>query len=186
MEQITELAGPVLQFKTRAEKVGAKVLVAVNLAEAVALIAQTIAEGETGPIVVPSSLLTQEPIFKSTFQENLQEATSTAVITGAVAGISPGEFGICETGSVVYAVNDPLERQVAMLSVVHFALLYADRLIPDLDTAGARLKELQTREGRRYVSFVTGPSRTADIERVLTIGVQGPKALYVVLINQRD
>jgi len=38
------------------------------------------------------------------------------------------------------------------------------------------------RAGHRYISFVTGPSRTADIERVLTIGVQGPKALHIILI----
>jgi L-lactate dehydrogenase complex protein LldG len=70
-----------------------------------------------------------------------------------------------------------------MFSPIHFALVYAENIVPDLVVAGGKIRELQVQEGRKYVSFVTGPSRTADIERVLTIGVQGPKELYIVLIN---
>ena len=91
--------------------------------------------------------------------------------------------GIAETGSIVYAANARLDRLVAMFSPIHFAMLYAENIVPDLEVAGGKIRELQVQEGRKYVSFVTGPSRTADIERVLTIGVQGPKELYIVLIN---
>lgn len=183
MEKTAELAGSSVQFKARAEKIGAQVLEAENLDEAAALIFQTVKAKGGGTVVVPPSLL-NHPDFQAAFGDDLREATALEVITGATAGISQGEFGICETGSVVYAVNDLLEREVAMLSAIHFALLNADSLVPDLDTAGARLKVLQMEEGRRYVSFVTGPSRTADIERVITIGVQGPKELFIILINQ--
>lgn len=183
MESMAELAVPVSQFKARAEKIGAQVIIAETIEEAAKLIAQTVAAKGGGTVVVPPSLL-NNPAFQTALGEDLHEATSTGVITGATAGISQGEFGICETGSVAYAVNDLMEREVAMLSTIHFALLYTEKLVPDLDTAGVRLKELQMENGRRYVSFVTGPSRTADIERVLTIGVQGPKELFIVLINQ--
>jgi L-lactate dehydrogenase complex protein LldG len=54
--------------------------------------------------------------------------------------------------------------------------------VPTLDEMGRTLSQL-SREGTRYVSLITGPSRTADIERVLTIGVQGPKVMHIVILN---
>ena len=60
-------------------------------------------------------------------------------------------------------------------------MLPAAAIRPGLNEAAALLRELE-RAGHRYVSLVTGPSRTADIERVLTIGVQGPKALHIIVL----
>ena len=68
-----------------------------------------------------------------------------------------------------------------MLADSAFAILSANKIVPGLDEIGAILAQLSA-EGQRYLSLVTGPSRTADIERVLTIGVQGPKALHIILI----
>jgi L-lactate dehydrogenase complex protein LldG len=185
MPQTGELTELATRFKERAERIGAKMLVAEDWGAAARLVAETVSAKGGGVVVAPPGIAS-DPAFKTALGDSLKEATDTASITGATAGISAGEFGISETGSVAYAVNNPLERQVAMLSAIHFALLNIEKLVPDLDAAGAQVKKLQTEQGRRYISFVTGPSRTADIERVLTIGVQGPKELYVVLINHRD
>ena len=56
-------------------------------------------------------------------------------------------------------------------------------LIP---VAGQGLREQQTQGRASYVSFITGPSRTADIERVSAIGVHGPLELHIVLIGGRS
>ncbi len=75
-----------------------------------------------------------------------------------------------------------------MLTLTHFVLVGQDKLVPMLDDAAVMLQQL-ARVGsgqRRYMSFVTGPSRTADIERTLTIGVQGPKTLCVILVAEKE
>jgi L-lactate dehydrogenase complex protein LldG len=109
---------------------------------------------------------------------------SPATLASLGAGVSLAAFGIAETGSVALAAGGRGERLVGMLPTVHVVLLAETDLLADLDAAGARLRAWTTADPPRpYVSFVTGPSRTADIERVLTIGVQGPCALHVVLVG---
>jgi L-lactate dehydrogenase complex protein LldG len=69
--------------------------------------------------------------------------------------------------------------------LTHFVLVRAGTLFSMLEDAGKLLQQL-TKTGpdqRHYISLVTGPSRTADIERTLTIGVQGPKALCVIVVG---
>lgn len=173
------------RFKERATKAGATVLEVADLTEAARTIARMVREkgGEGDGLIVATPDLREDTVFAGEFATPLHPATDEVTVAGSAAGVSPGRFGIAETGSVIYAANDRLDRLVAMLSPVHFALLYADKIIADLEIAGEKVKELQMEQGKRYVSFVTGPSRTADIERVLTIGVQGPKELFIVLIN---
>jgi L-lactate dehydrogenase complex protein LldG len=114
----------------------------------------------------------------------IREAGSPARVADAPAGLSGAELAIAETGSVLLAENALEARVVSMLTLTHFVLVSEDKLVPMLDDAAVMLQQL-TRAGsdqRHYCSFVTGPSRTADIERTLTIGVQGPKTLCVIIV----
>lgn len=118
----------------------------------------------------------------------IREAGSPASVADAPAGLSGAELAISETGSVLLAENTLEARVVSMLTLAHFVLVSEDRLVPMLDDAAAVLQQL-ARAGsdqRHYMSFVTGPSRTADIERTLTIGVQGPKTLCVILVADEE
>jgi L-lactate dehydrogenase complex protein LldG len=115
----------------------------------------------------------------------IREAGSPAGVADAPAGLSGAELAIAETGSVLLADNALEARVVSMLTLTHFVLVREDRLVPMLDDAALILQQL-SRAGsdqRHYISFVTGPSRTADIERTLTIGVQGPKTLCVIIVG---
>jgi L-lactate dehydrogenase complex protein LldG len=92
-------------------------------------------------------------------------------------GVSEMEWGLADTGTVVQDATDPALRLVSTLPEIHVALLPASRILPGLADVLPRLDP-----GRvPYIAFVTGPSRTADIERVLTIGVHGPSRLVVVV-----
>jgi L-lactate dehydrogenase complex protein LldG len=87
------------------------------------------------------------------------------------------EWGLADTGTVVQDATDPALRLVSTLPEIHIALLSANRILPSLADALPKLDP-----GRSpYISFITGPSRTADIERVLTIGAHGPVRLVVVV-----
>jgi L-lactate dehydrogenase complex protein LldG len=113
------------------------------------------------------------------------EAESPASVADAPAGLSSAELAVAESGSVLLAENALEARIVSMLTLTHFVLVHAHDLVPMLDDVGARLAQLTQAgpEQRHYISLVTGPSRTADIERTLTIGVQGPKSLCVLIVQ---
>lgn len=115
---------------------------------------------------------------------SIVEAGTPPEVADAPAGLSGAELAVAETGSVLIAENGLSARVVTMLTLTHFVVLDAADIVAMLDDAGQRLQQLARPgpEQRHYMTFVTGPSRTADIERTLTIGVQGPKALCVIFI----
>jgi L-lactate dehydrogenase complex protein LldG len=95
--------------------------------------------------------------------------------------VALGEFAVAETGSV--AVNEPADdRGRCFLAERLWLLVSESALVPDLDTALQRIGQL-IREGAKHPLLMSGPSRTADIERVLTIGVHGPRALVIVVVG---
>jgi len=119
---------------------------------------------------------------------HISEAGRPADVADAPAGLSGAELGVAETGSVLLADNALETRIVSMLTLTHFVLVSLEALVPMLDEVGTYLQQLTQvgPEQRRYISLVTGPSRTADIERTLTIGVQGPKALCVLVVKGQE
>jgi L-lactate dehydrogenase complex protein LldG len=98
---------------------------------------------------------------------------------GAKVGVSQADWAIANTGTLAQAVDAVEERLVSTLPNVHVAVIPSERIVPDLGALLGKLGPAQS----RYVSFVTGPSRTADIERVLTIGVHGPERLVIVAVD---
>ena len=95
--------------------------------------------------------------------------------------VAAGLFAVAETGSVAVALPRA-ERGAALLAERLWLIVPASELVATLDEALARIGEL-VRGGRPYVTLMTGPSRTADIERALTVGVHGPRGLHVVLVG---
>jgi len=99
----------------------------------------------------------------------------------ADAGISTVLFGVAETGSVVQDATAIEERLVSTLPPVHIVFLDSGKIVKDTATAAQVISRHFT---AGYVSFITGPSRTADIERVLTIGVHGPTRFIVLAVDE--
>lgn len=106
-------------------------------------------------------------------------------IDRAQVGISVADFAIAETGTLVeIATNDAL-RLISTLPRVHIALLWANSVVRRLDDSAPLIRETFQRNGQNCVlSFISGPSRSGDIEMKLTLGVHGPEQSFVVIIDE--
>jgi L-lactate dehydrogenase complex protein LldF len=105
----------------------------------------------------------------------------------ATVGISGANLAIAETGTIVLVTNEGNADLVTTLPPVHIALFGIDKLVATLDDAVAVLRMLP-RSGTgqlmsSYVNWITGPSRSADIEQSLTIGVHGPREMHCVILD---
>ena len=100
-------------------------------------------------------------------------------------GVVRAAKGIAQTGTCIVVTDDESVRLDTMLPEVSVILLSRADILPDLPSAAPFLRAEQTQGRASYVSFITGPSRTADIERVSAIGVHGPLELHIVLIGGR-
>jgi L-lactate dehydrogenase complex protein LldG len=162
------------KFQAGAEAVGAIVKRFTSLAEAVAYVRELAGEGDM--------LATRLP-------EKIGEAFSGVIFAhpekAAHAGlcISFAKAGIAATGTLLLELADPQERSFTALPPVHAVFIEASSLVPDLYALHDILSQELTSAKTAYLSLTTGPSRTADIERVLTIGVHGSKELHVLVLE---
>ncbi len=94
-------------------------------------------------------------------------------------GISEFDWALAVTGTLAQDATDPALRLASMLTETHVALVRTRAILPDLECLLTRVDPRRM----RYLACVTGPSRTADIERVLTVGVHGPRTLVVIAVD---
>ena len=104
---------------------------------------------------------------------------STGNIFDIDVGITTAQGAIAETGTLVLDSSRERNRLVSLVPPVHIAIVDASSIFQTLGEALAFIH--QDGNISPAVTFVTGPSRTADIELTLTIGVHGPQELYVIV-----
>ena len=109
-----------------------------------------------------------------------------ATATGLSSDVARASRGIAATGTCVVATDDEETRLATMLPEISIIVLNASDIVPDLPDIATFLRERQTVGRASYTSFITGPSRTADIERVSAIGVHGPLELVIVLVEANE
>ena len=96
------------------------------------------------------------------------------------AGVSEAIYGLADSGSVVLASSPDEPRARSLLPAVHVSLLREGRILPGL----AELFETVRGDLPSALAIVTGPSRSADIEQRLVVGVHGPGEVHVVLLRE--
>ena len=106
-------------------------------------------------------------------------------LLAADAGVTVAAYGIADTGTLVLCASPGDHRLDSLAPPAHIALLRAGAIAPDLEAAFAQFAADGRFARHSAVTFVRGPSRTADIELQLTIGVHGPGRLYVVVWDDR-
>jgi L-lactate dehydrogenase complex protein LldG len=93
-------------------------------------------------------------------------------------GITEADYLLPETGTIVLHSSAEMPRAVSLLPRIHLAVVRPAMLRPDMHQVFAEGKD------NNYLIFITGPSRTADIELTTTLGVHGPKNLYVWILEK--
>ena len=157
-------------FTAKAELLGAAVMRTASEASAVGLLRET------------ASDFACTATAARRFPRLAEHATPAAVDQPAREVVAAGEFAVAETGSV--AVDEPRsDRGMCFLAERLWLLVPEGEIVPSIDAAMLRMRELVQR-GSPHPLLMSGPSRTADIERVLTVGVHGPRAVVIVVVGQ--
>jgi L-lactate dehydrogenase complex protein LldG len=164
-----------------AEAAGAVLIECKNLAAAVTLIA----EQADGGVLLPVSASCE----RAKLSKQLQKAgvsllsVDRAHAADAAAGVTSACFAIADTGTLVLESTAEDVRLASTLPPRHFVLLDRSKIVADGLAAVEPLRRMHQQDPRNYIAYITGPSRTADIERVLTIGVHGPIQLTILLLD---
>jgi len=169
------------QFVEALKKVGGQVAEVADVGEAAAYIAAHV----TGAVLLPA-----QPSLQRAGLVAALEADGVALVKdswreqgpAASAGVTGANFALADTGTLVLDSTAEALRLTTTLPERHFALLDPGKILADSLAAVPYLRGFHERAPRNYLAYITGPSRTADIERVLTIGVHGPRELHVLLM----
>ncbi len=131
----------------------------------------------------------QRPGIETTIiaqNENRSRETLRQEMIDADIGITGADYAVAETGSVVVLPRAGLSRLVSLAPPVHLALVRPQDVVDTLDDVFLLRRLDYYRNGRdmgSYLNFITGPSRTADIEQTLVVGVHGPKEVHMIILG---
>ena len=104
-------------------------------------------------------------------------------LAGCDASITDCEYLVARTGTIVMSAAQQSGRTVSVYAPVHICIAYTNQLVYDVKDALQLLKEKYPVNIPSLITFATGPSRTADIEKTLVTGVHGPKEVYCFLVE---
>jgi len=109
--------------------------------------------------------------------------SNTINLSGCDASITGCEYLVARTGTIVMSASQQSGRTVSIYAPVHICIAYANQLVYDLKDALQSIKERYGKNMPSLITFASGPSRTADIEKTLVTGVHGPKEVYLFLVE---
>ncbi len=104
---------------------------------------------------------------------------------GDPVGVTGAFAAIAETGTLVLASGPDTPAAVSLLPETHIAVVPAARIVAHMEHAWD-LARTELRELPRAVNFVSGPSRTADIDQTIVVGAHGPYRVHVILVRQAE
>lgn len=93
------------------------------------------------------------------------------------------EYLVARTGSIVMSSAQASGRSTSVYAPIHICIAYTSQVVYDLKDALLAAKEKYGNEIPSFITFASGPSRTADIEKTLVVGVHGPKEVYLFLVE---
>ena len=126
----------------------------------------------------------REEKLKDTCRANGFDAFTGSDLADCEAALTTCEGLIARTGSIVLSSANASGRTVSVYAPVHICVAYTDQLVYDIRDGLIALKDKYHQQLPSSITFATGPSRTADIEKTLVVGVHGPKQVYLFLVDR--
>jgi len=126
----------------------------------------------------------REDEMKSVFSSSLFGKPSYPDLATADAAITTCEALVARTGSIIMSSAQKSGRTTSVYAEVHICIAFTDQLVYDVRDGLQLIKERYAGRIPSLVTFATGPSRTADIEKTLVVGVHGPREVYVFLVER--
>lgn len=174
-------------FKLRAEAVSAEVHRFPHKSEALNFIVQYLQSAGVADAPQSYAVWADCPFLRGVNTNQLAERVpglsfdvTRERAAAAKVGISQLDWAMASTGSLIQDAAPVERRLVSTLPIIHIAIVETGHLLPDMPAVFTKIRPEQT----NFISFITGPSRTADIERVLTIGVHGPEKLIIIFVDE--
>jgi len=173
------------RFSLALENVKGEIYLASDLEEVLSILGDVLLELNAKKIVVSDEKPFRDIDFSARFPEvewhvvgksngNLRDFCNSADV-----GITSADVALAETGSVVVSSGPGRSRAASLLSPVHIVILPNSKLLPDIFTWTANRGD----DIPSQVVIISGPSKTADIEQTLVVGVHGPKRFIVILYS---
>ena len=125
----------------------------------------------------------REEKLKEILLQNQFDNFSDVGLKDCDVSITTCEALVARTGSIVMSTAQQSGRTVSVYAPIHICIAYTNQLVYDVKEALQFVKEKYGDKLPSLITFATGPSRTADIEKTLVVGVHGPKEVYLFLVE---
>lgn len=170
------------QFMEAARRVGSEVAELDDLQQAAAYVAAK----TSGRTLIPDTVLAQKYELRNLIRQAGNEVYAGKFRDAGrvpAAGVTFCNFAMADTGTVVLDSTDEDIRLATTLPDYHFVIVDPEKILADNLAAVEPLYALHEGGAPCFIAYITGPSRTADIERVLTIGCHGPRELHILVVG---
>ena len=125
-----------------------------------------------------------EDQLKNILSKEILPDLNDSSLSDCDAAITSCHYVVARTGAIVMSSAQKSGRTVSAYAPVHICIAYVDQLVFDTRDALKGIKETYGTKIPSFITFAAGPSRTADIEKTLVVGVHGPKEVYLFLIDK--
>jgi L-lactate dehydrogenase complex protein LldG len=170
-----------VNFAREFTKVGGKFVYCENQEELISNLS-LICDGNQWDEIYCSDPRFQEVLDKADIPFS-SDAESFQTLRVSVTGC---EYLIARLGSIMISSGQISGRRLNVYPEIHVVIAFSSQLVPDLKQALAGIKQRYSSRIPSLISVITGPSRTADIEKTLVMGAHGPRELFVFLLEDSD
>jgi L-lactate dehydrogenase complex protein LldG len=150
----------------------------VNQEELVAQLNTLIAQRQWNKVVC------HEQGLRSMFEKNAFDKFCDSPLVDCDAAVTSCEALIARTGSILMSTAQESGRTVSVYAPIHICIASSNQLVYDVKDGLQLLKDKYGNKLPSFITLATGPSRTADIEKTLVVGVHGPKEVYCFLVDE--